>query len=655
MDVSLPGSRVFMSHHFALGDRTHISLQTKILAVVAVIFLVTLGASTWYSATSQHRQLLAAATDQTLALVDSCFDSLNVMMLTGNMEGREVITRRLAAEPQVVEARFIRGAAVDQEYGEGEEGEAAVDELDRRGLAGEEIATTRNGSGGLSLTVIRPWRATHATQGIDCLNCHDVEEGTVLGAVRIGYSLAAVQAAFVATLTRTVAINLALFAAGMVLAGLFVRRTIARPLRRMAATAREIAAGHLDQEVTHRSTDEIGTLADAFREMVSYLNNMAAGADAFARGDLSHEVAVHDGDDRLATAIGRLRTTMRAVLAESSSLLAAAQEGDFGRRGNGGKFEGAYRELIDGFNETIDTTVAPVNEAVTVLERLADGDLAVRMSGDYRGDHARIKEAFNRTTAELAVLVSEVVARSEEVGRAAEEIAASNRDLADRIEEEASSLEETAAAVEEVTTTVEQNADHADRANTLAEEAAGSADEGAIVVCEAVGAVGEIEESSTRIQEIIEVIDEIAFQTNLLSLNAAVEAARAGEQGRGFAVVAAEVRNLARRSAKAAEEIKVLITESVSRVNTGNDLVMETGVSLANIRGSVREVTATVVQIADATREQATGIGSVNQVVQRMNGMTRSNAAAVEEVARKAHRLRDLTGAMRSELGRLKV
>ncbi len=631
------------------------SLQAKILVLVAVVFVVTFSLSTWYSANGERARLLAAATEQTLALVDNCFDSINVMMLTDNMESREIVTHRLASEHNVVEARVVRGPAVDKEFDEGLEGEVPVDDLDRRALQGEEIVTTHEGEAGLVLTVIRPWRATHDTKGIDCLLCHHVEEGTVLGAVRVGYSLAAAEGAFVATLRRTIGINIVLLAVGLAVVGIALRRGTILPLRRMAATARELAAGHLDQEVSHRSTDEIGTLADAFREMVAYLNGMAAGADSAARGDLDHAVVVHDNDDRLATAFGRLQSTMRAVLAESATLLAAAQEGDLGRRGDAGRFHGVYRELIEGFNATLDTTLEPVNEVVTALEGLADGDLAVRMSGEYRGDHARIKDAFNRTTAELSALVSEVVVRSEEVGRASEEIAASNRDLANRIEEVARSLEETAAAVEEVTTTVEQNADHADRANTLAEEAAASADEGAVVVCDAVGAVGEIEESSTRIQEIIEVIDEIAFQTNLLSLNAAVEAARAGEQGRGFAVVAAEVRNLARRSAKAAEEIKGLITETVARVNTGNDLVMETGVSLANIRGSVREVTSTVVQIADATREQATGIGSVNQAVQQMNGMTRSNASVVEEVAGKAHRLRELAGAMRSELGRLKV
>jgi len=631
------------------------SIQAKILLLVAVVFFVTLGTSTWYSAVNQRTQLLHGATAQTLALVDTCFDSLNVMMLTGNMAGREVITRRLSREPRVVEARFVRGAAVDQEYGKGAAGEAPVDGLDRQALAGEEVVTTGESAAGLTLTVIRPWRATHATQGIDCLGCHQVADGTVLGAVRIAYSLAETHAAFVASLTRTIAINLLLFGVGMAVVGWVIRQTIVRPLRHMAATGEAIARGHLDLRVDHQATDEIGALADAFRAMITYLNGVAAGADAVARGDFDHGVVAHDDADRLATAFTALQAALRGVLDESSCLLAAARAGDLTRRGDASQFHGAFRDLIGGFNATLDTAVAPVNEAVAGLERLAAGDLTVRLVGDYRGDHARIKEAFNRTTAELATLVANVIARSDEVARGAGAIDERNRDLASRIEEECASLEQTAAAVEEITATVEQNAEHTGRANTLAAEAAASADQGTVVVCEAVGAVGEIEESSTHIQAIIEVIDQIAFQTNLLSLNAAVEAARAGEQGRGFAVVAAAVRNLARRSARAAEEIKVLINESVARVNTGNDLVMETGEALANIRGSVREVTATVTEIAHATREQAIGIGSANDAVQGMNTLTGRNREAVAEVARMAHQLREVTGAMRSELGRFQV
>jgi methyl-accepting chemotaxis protein len=219
------------------------------------------------------------------------------------------------------------------------------------------------------------------------------------------------------------------------------------------------------------------------------------------------------------------------------------------------------------------------------------------------------------------------------VTNAVSQVNSGNTELSTRTQEQAAALEEIASSMEEMTATVSRNAENADRANQLAAEARSQAEQGGGVVRQAVHAMEEIDTASKRIEEIIRVIDDIAFQINLLALNAAVEAARAGEQGRGFAVVASEVRNLAGRSATAAKEIKELILDSVSKVESGRSLVNESGNSLDVILDSVKQVSDTVAEIAAASREQSEGINQVNRSITHMDDMTQRNASLVEEVA----------------------
>ena len=277
------------------------------------------------------------------------------------------------------------------------------------------------------------------------------------------------------------------------------------------------------------------------------------------------------------------------------------------------------------------------------VTRVASGDL----TGELQlrpGDTASVLAAVQRMQISLAEVVSSVRQDSETVSTAAAEISAGNSDLSSRTEQQASSLEETASSMEELTSTVRQNADNARQANMLAVTAADIATRGGAVVSQVVGTMESISEASRKIVDIISVIDGIAFQTNILALNAAVEAARAGEQGRGFAVVASEVRNLAHRSASAAKEIKVLISDSVERVDLGTRLASDAGATMHEVVDSVKRVTDVIAEIVSASQEQSAGIEQINQAIGEMDNVTQQNASLVEQAAAAAESLRDQAG-----------
>lgn len=277
--------------------------------------------------------------------------------------------------------------------------------------------------------------------------------------------------------------------------------------------------------------------------------------------------------------------------------------------------------------------VNPLQTAVEVAKTVAAGVLTSKVTVSGKDEISQLLQSLKDMNESLAKTVSEVRGSTEMITVASHQIASGNADLSARTESQASSLEETASSMEELTSTVKQNADNARQANQLALSASTVAGKGGAVVSRVVHTMGSIKESSRKIVDIIGVIDGIAFQTNILALNAAVEAARAGEQGRGFAVVAAEVRNLAQRSAGAAKEIKVLIGDSVEKVDLGSNLVDEAGKTMDLIVTSVKQVADIMGEITAATQEQSNGIEEVNQAVSQMDEMTQQNAALVEEAA----------------------
>ncbi len=395
----------------------------------------------------------------------------------------------------------------------------------------------------------------------------------------------------------------------------------------------------------------IGSNIDSFHKDPSHQQRMVAAMTGpvnsqIKLGDLTFAFTANpvnsaDGE-RVGTVVEWLdRTNELAMEEELEDIVTSARAGDLSKRvGVEGK-TGFFKHLSEGINSLIDDLANVFRDVSASLSGLSQGDLSKTIDHEYRGEFGRIKDDLNDTFARLGSIVSELREATESVNIASNEISSGNSNLSARTEQQASSLEETAASMEELTSTVRNNADNAQQANQVASSARGMAEKGGEVVGRAVTAMEQINASSTKIAEIIGVIDEIAFQTNLLALNASVEAARAGEQGRGFAVVATEVRNLASRSADAAKEIKELINDSVSKVHAGAELVNESGETLQEIVTGVKKVGDIVAEIAAASAEQASGIDQVNQAITTMDEMTQQNAALAEQTSAASVSLND--------------
>ena len=303
------------------------------------------------------------------------------------------------------------------------------------------------------------------------------------------------------------------------------------------------------------------------------------------------------------------------------------------------RLDGDFAELGNSINQFVQDNKRIIGTISDVMSSMSAGDLTQRVDDDFQGEFQVLANAINSFAEEISGTIRSINEAVDTINTASSEIATGNADLSSRTEQQASSLEETASAMEELTGTVRLNAENAEQANMLASQASKVANEGGDLIRQVVDTMGDINASAQEISDIIGVIDGIAFQTNILALNAAVEAARAGEQGRGFAVVASEVRTLAQRSAEAAKEIKELISDSVGKINGGNQLVNKSGDTMAEVVNAIQRVNDIMSEISAASSEQATSIEEVGKAVNSMDEMTQQNAALVEEAAAAADSL----------------
>jgi methyl-accepting chemotaxis protein len=400
----------------------------------------------------------------------------------------------------------------------------------------------------------------------------------------------------------------------MVFALLFSKRLV-EPIKRMAEAARKIAAGDIDQKISYHSTDAVGLLARSFEEM---------------------------------------SRSLQGVVDETAVLIRAAQGGRLDKRGDARKFQGAYSDLIRGMNDMFDAVVAPINEAMSVLQRVAAQDLNARVIGMYSGDFAKIKDAHNLAVTELQGALtnvnisvgqlndtlSEVANSAEAVSSASVRITDVSQAVAEGSSSQAASVTEVLSSLQKLGSMSKRNALNAKEARDLTESARVTADQVAQGMRRLSEAINKIKSSSDSTARIVKTIDEIAFQTNLLALNAAVEAARAGDAGKGFAVVAEEVRNLAMLCAEAAKNTASLIEESVKNAEGGVVLNDEVLKSLHSIIAHVNRVAEVMTkEISAAAEQQSQGIEEINGTVVDINAVTQQTASRSEEMTSAANTL----------------
>ncbi len=397
----------------------------------------------------------------------------------------------------------------------------------------------------------------------------------------------------------------------------------------------------------------LNTLTKILSATTTGINELTA---ALSAGDFNKQVNINvEGEyQRAISSTMDAMHTMQSMIDNIGEVMAEVAQGNVRHRVYA-EGKGNFAVLKNNVNLSLDALEGSLNDISRISNALAEGDLTQSIEKQYPGTFGEVLLGMNSTVNNLKTMVSEIKDSSEVIANAAQEIAAGNDDLSRRTEEQASSLEKTAANMEEFTHTVQKNAENASHANELARVSSSIARNGVVAVDQVVKTMNGINESASKIVDIISVIDGIAFQTNILALNAAVEAARAGGQGRGFAVVATEVRSLAQRAASAAGEIKSLIGDSVDKVHEGSHLVGKAGKTMEEILNSIEGVTKTISEIRSSSDDQTSSIEEVNQALSHMDSVTQQNAALVQQATAAAKSLEQQTRNLSETVGNFKI